>query len=246
MAAVLRQTQQWNENTNFRYIESRENFSRRGTSTADPHRYCGEAGRNQCGTLDNHQVHLVANTDLLTRAARKKGENEMLSASCTHVTRASTSPRRIAGMPAHSSAACHTFTMMVLAIPSSTSCLAKPKNESCTSFLHLHPNLSLKFSLFGSVSHGGRRVLQTNLGLGLRLVNLIVTTTLSLYHTINFRQTLLSFVITPSPSNTWIRTPGWRSAKVVNVCPFSVDTVEFLSTSLVKTPPAVSKPMDSQ
>ena len=72
---------------------------------ADPHRYCGEVERNQCGTLGSHQVHLVVDTDILMRVARKKGEHEMLCPSRTHVTRASTSAHGIAGMPAGSPAA---------------------------------------------------------------------------------------------------------------------------------------------
>ena len=87
----LRQTQQWNENTNFPRIESPENSSRRGArrhptqgAQADPHRYCGEAGRNQWGTLDNHQVHLVVNTDLRKRVARNKGrERDAFFFMCT-------------------------------------------------------------------------------------------------------------------------------------------------------------------
>ena len=123
MAAALRQTQQWDENTNFPNIKDNRRLfkTRRGTSTAseartqaDSHRYCGEVKRNQCGTLDN-QV-LVVNTNLLKRAARKKGENEMLSPSRTHVTRASTS-HRIAGMPAHSPTAWGCFWISVLTSP---------------------------------------------------------------------------------------------------------------------------------
>ena len=54
----------------------------------------------------------------------------------------------------------------------------------------------------------------------------------------------MSFVIRLSPSNTWIKTPGWLSAYVENVWLFLVGTVVFLSIKLVIIPPAVSMPND--
>ena len=64
------------------------------------------------------------------------------------------------------------------------------------------------------------------------LVTLLSPLLCPLDHAINFRQTLLSVVITRSPSNTWITTLGWWSAKVVNVSFFSVGTAVFRSISL--------------
>jgi len=54
---------------------------------------------------------------------------------------------------------------------------------------------------------------------------------------------LQSFVIVLSPSNTWMHTPCWLSAYVVNVFVFFVGIVVFLETILVITPPAVSIPI---
>ena len=43
---------------------------------------------------------------------------------------------------------------------------------------------------------------------------------------------------------TWIRTPGWLSAYIENVCPFFVGKMVLHSMSFVMTTPAVSKPTD--
>lgn len=62
---------------------------------------------------------------------------------------------------------------------------------------------------------------------------------------LNLPKILLSFVIPLSPSYTWIHTPGWLSAYVVNVCDFLVGIVVFLGINTVITPPAVSIPNDN-
>jgi len=62
---------------------------------------------------------------------------------------------------------------------------------------------------------------------------------------LNFPSKWLSFVIGLSPSKTWISTPGWLSAYVVNVWFFLVGIVVFLGIKVVITPPAVSNPIDN-
>mmetsp|Transcript_22411 Transcript_22411/g.42738 ORF Transcript_22411/g.42738 Transcript_22411/m.42738 type:complete len:337 (-) Transcript_22411:604-1614(-) len=60
----------------------------------------------------------------------------------------------------------------------------------------------------------------------------------------NLPKRLLSRVRERSPSNTWIRTPGWLSAYVENTCSFLVGMVVLRGIKTVITPPAVSSPRD--
>merc|ERR1719273_2639635 len=61
----------------------------------------------------------------------------------------------------------------------------------------------------------------------------------------NLPSWLLSLVSCRSPSYTWISTPGWLSAYVVNVSLALHGIVLLRSISFVITPPAVSMPSDS-
>ena len=86
MTAVFRRTQQWNDKKELplqrvagellkkRDFEGIRGKVRRPILTDIVVTW----GRNQCGTLGSHQVHLVVDTDLLMRVARKKGEHETL------------------------------------------------------------------------------------------------------------------------------------------------------------------------
>ena len=61
----------------------------------------------------------------------------------------------------------------------------------------------------------------------------------------NLPNKLLSLVIARSPSKTWIKTPGWLSAYVVNVCVCFVGMLVLRLIKAVMTPPAVSIPNDN-
>jgi len=61
---------------------------------------------------------------------------------------------------------------------------------------------------------------------------------------LNLPRVLLCLVRGRSPSKTWMRTPGWLSAKVENVWLFLVGMVVLRAIKTAISPPAVSIPRD--
>ena len=61
----------------------------------------------------------------------------------------------------------------------------------------------------------------------------------------NFPSELLSSIIARSSLKTWMRTPGWLSVYVVNVCPFFVGKVVLRSMNFVMTSAVSKRPWTS-